>query len=886
MQASTEVSADSKPGCQVVSLCAQSGQGAEVTPGRPPGQGDERRVTAVLGDVLSDPGDGPLAVDDVVRPGGLGAEPVVDGDADPAPGDQLVEHGLALLALVPDDPGAAVDVDHDRRRGHPGREPLRTDDVEAVPMTAVAPVVDVPGQVGRASTDRDGPGEAPPPAPLRPGDLHRRQRRAGGGAQGLGHHGAGPLSNHGQTHQPGPTGGRQDQAEVSGPGREGAEEAEDHGARRLDHDRLDGQLPHHPPPEEAEDGERLAAHRAVGVEDQKGAQRADPEKDVGHVPIIARPAPVVPNRAAPGPGRSRTARDRLAPGRRSCPGRRGVGPWGSVGAADQVAWRLGGRRVSRAVSDRPGRQGGEMTTERLSGLDASFLYMETPTLHMHVAMTAVFDPSTVPDGYSFRRLRQLIDDRLPLIPVFTRRLVEVPFRLGHPIWVDDPDFDIDNHLRRAALPAPGGMRELGEFAADVDSRQLHRDRPLWEMWLVEGLEGGKIALVVKMHHSTIDGVSGAELLGILFDLEPSPAAQPDVPEPVVGRIPSDFELVSQAMVARLLKPLEITRMLWRTGQSLLGVRRVRLAGSNRGALPLTAPRTSINVAITSRRRVAFAAAGLADVKRLKNEMGTTVNDVVLAMCTGALRNYLLAGDELPVAPLVSVVPVSVSPVVADLKGSNRVSAMFVPLPTHEPDPLERLRLIHEGTRGAKEEHNALGADTLKNWAEHATPNTFALAARLYTGMRLADRHRPIANLVISNVPGPDIPLYLGGAEMLAGFPLGPVMDGMGLNITIMSYRGVLYWGLVSCARAVPRLWDIAAAVPAALDELLAAAGIAPEPFDLALHLGPGMPGSGAWSGRPDAGAARGAAASNGRGEATPGRHPPDAGPDTELAPSG
>ena len=163
-----------------------------------------------------------------------------------------------------------------------------------------------------------------------------------------------------------------------------------------------------------------------------------------------------------------------------------------------------------------------MTPERLTGLDASFLYMETPTLHMHVAMTAVFDPSTVPDGYSFRRIRQMIKDRIPLAPVFQRRLVEVPMRLGHPVWVDDPEFDIDNHLRRAALPSPGGMRELGDFAADVISRQLHRDRPLWEMWIVEGLEDGKIALVVKMHHSTIDGVSGAELLGVLFDLEPSP----------------------------------------------------------------------------------------------------------------------------------------------------------------------------------------------------------------------------------------------------------------------------------------------------------------------------------------------------------------------------
>ena len=346
-----------------------------------------------------------------------------------------------------------------------------------------------------------------------------------------------------------------------------------------------------------------------------------------------------------------------------------------------------------------------------------------------------------------------------------------------------------------------------------------------------------------MHHSTIDGVSGAELLGVLFDLEPNPPAAAPLPEaPVEGRVPSEMELLSQALVARAIRPFGISKMIWRTGQSLLGIRRVRQNdATSKAALPLTAPRTSFNVAISGRRRVAYAAASLGDVKRLKNVMGTTVNDVVLAMATGALRAYLLAGDELPDQPLVSVVPVSVTPDVAELKGSNKVSGMFVALPTHEPDPLERLRTIHEGTKGAKDEHKALGASTLQNWAEHATPNLFALAARLYTGMRLADRHRPIANLVISNVPGPDFPLYMSGAEMLAGFPLGPVMDGMGLNITIMSYRGVLYWGLVSCARAVPDLWDMAAAIPTALEELLAAAGLEPEPLDVPLNLGRGMP---------------------------------------------
>jgi diacylglycerol O-acyltransferase / wax synthase len=492
-------------------------------------------------------------------------------------------------------------------------------------------------------------------------------------------------------------------------------------------------------------------------------------------------------------------------------------------------------------------RGGPVSPERLTGLDASFLYLETPTLHMHVAMVVVIDPATVPGGYSFRRIRQLIVDRIPLLPVFQRRLVEVPLRLGHPVWVDDPDFDIDNHLRRAALPSPGGMRELADFAADVASRQLHRDRPLWEMWVVEALEDGKIALVAKLHHSTIDGVSGAELLGVLFDLAPDPPELAHQGERQLDlRVPSSFELVSQAVVANLFRPIEVGRMAWRTTLAIAGIRKVRQTGPGKAAIPLRAPRTSINASVHARRRVAFAAASLADVKKVKNAMGTTVNDVILAMCAGALRTYLLAGDELPDIPLVAVVPVSVTPEMADLKGSNKVSAMFVQLPCERSDPLERLRAIHEGTKGAKEEHKALGAATLQNWAEHATPNVFAAAARLYTRMKLADRHRPVANLVISNVPGPDFPLYLGGGELLAMFPLGPVMDGMGLNITIMSYRGVLYWGLASDSRAVPRLWDIAAAIPAALAELLDAAGLEAEPFEVPLHLGPGMPPHAHW----------------------------------------
>jgi WS/DGAT/MGAT family acyltransferase len=477
--------------------------------------------------------------------------------------------------------------------------------------------------------------------------------------------------------------------------------------------------------------------------------------------------------------------------------------------------------------------------EQLTGLDATFLYLETPSLHMHVSMAAIFDPSTVPGGYSWDKLRGLVASRLARAPVFRRRLVEVPFRLGHPYWVDDSHFDLDYHMRRAALPAPGGLKELEDFVGDVCSRQLDRTKPLWEMHIVEGLSDGNIAMVTKIHHSTIDGVSGAELLAQLFDLEPhpEPAAVALEPSPAPEAMPSDFQLVTKALLSRLREPLQITRLAWKTGRAVLDVRRVRKTESTKAPLPLTTPRTSLNAAITPHRRVAFASISLDDAKRVKNELGTTLNDVVLAICTGALRSYLMDRDELPDQPLVGTVPVSVAPKVPGRRGVNKVSAMWVALPCQIDDPMKRLLSIRESTKGAKEEHAALGAEALLDWAEHATPNVFSAAARTYTRLKLAERHRPIHSLVISNVPGPDFPLYLSGAELVAGFPLGPVMDGAGLNITVMSYRGVLNWGLMACAETVPGLADLAAHIPVALEELLTSAGLDP-PTPIAVAAGP------------------------------------------------
>lgn len=459
--------------------------------------------------------------------------------------------------------------------------------------------------------------------------------------------------------------------------------------------------------------------------------------------------------------------------------------------------------------------------ERLSGLDASFLYFETPTNHMHVAAVMVFDPSTMPGGYSFERVKEFIGGRLHLIPQFRRRLVPVPFNLAHPVWIDDPDFDLDYHVRRIAAPAPGGPQELAELAGDIASRQLDRTRPLWELWVIEGLQQGHVGVVAKMHHCTIDGVSGANLMVHLFDLTPEPGPVEPVdwrPE----RKPSDLELVAYAARSRFRRQLKLLQVVPGVARAAVTVAlRRRDRSTPSGATPLTAPRTSFNASITPHRKVAFTTVPLADVKQVKNTFGTTVNDVVLAICAGALRRYFSDGGELPERPLVATCPISVrdDERAGAGPGSNKVSAMFVSLPTHLADPVERLLAIRESTKGAKEEHKAVGARMLQELGELAAPTLFSLAARLYSSMKLANRHPVAHNLVVSNVPGPPVPLYFAGARLVALHPLGPIFDGAGLNITVLSYLDSIGFGFMACRELLPRLWELAAAVEEAAAEL-------------------------------------------------------------------
>ena len=459
--------------------------------------------------------------------------------------------------------------------------------------------------------------------------------------------------------------------------------------------------------------------------------------------------------------------------------------------------------------------------ERLSGLDSAFLSLETPSMHLHVATLAILDTTTRSAPYDFERLKTFIGARLARLATARRRVVPVPFDLNHPLWVEDPHFDVDFHIRRHVLPAPGGEAELAELAGSILGIPLDRSRPLWEIHVIEGLaDEGCVALLGKIHHCAVDGVSGAELFVTLFDLTPEEtvAEPPEAPPP--ERIPTDVELVAHAVLSQARRALGLPGLLGRTARTVGQlVQRHRDPDAVVGAVPLTAPRTVWNGAITPHRRAAFASVGLGEIKAVKNALGVTVNDVVLALVATAARRYLAARRALPDGPLVAMCPVSVRN--DDQRGQfdNRVSAMFVHLPTDLADPVELVRAVAEATRGAKEDHHALGARFLQSWADHAAPATFALASRLYTRLAVVDRLPPIYNLIVSNVPGPPVDLYLAGARLVHAYPLGPVSEGAGLNVTVLSHGDVVDFGFAACAELVPDLAELAAHVGDAMAEL-------------------------------------------------------------------
>jgi len=456
-------------------------------------------------------------------------------------------------------------------------------------------------------------------------------------------------------------------------------------------------------------------------------------------------------------------------------------------------------------------------------MDTAFLYAETPTMHFHVVGVLVLDPSSAPGGWHSERLEEMIAKRLHIIAPFRWRLVNVPGGIDRPRWIEDPDFDIRHHVRRATLPPPGGRDELAQFTSEVASHQLDRCRPLWEMWVVDGLVDGTIALVSKVHHAIMDGAGGGNLMASMFDLTPegSPVAEPGAmwwPE----QTPAPAALVSQAFGHAVTRTLSLPALAYRTVRGLGGVvRMLSEQRANGGGAGLLAPWTPLNGPLTSARRVALARCSFDDVRRAKKAFGTTVNDVVLAATASAMRGYLLKRDALPGVPLLASVPVSVR--AAGQEFGNHTSTLIVALPTQLEDPLERLHVIHGQATAAKAAQRAMGAEMIEDVLAVTPPSLMSAAARMFCGLRLTRFLPPVINLIVSNVAGPPIPLYCAGARLLATYPMGPLIEGTGLNLTVLSQNGDLDVGVMTCPDLVDDAEAITAGFADGLEELATAA---------------------------------------------------------------
>lgn len=479
---------------------------------------------------------------------------------------------------------------------------------------------------------------------------------------------------------------------------------------------------------------------------------------------------------------------------------------------------------------------------QLTSLDAEFLALETPNVYGHVCGLSVYDPSTAPNGsFTVTDICRLVGERLHLLDPFCWKLVEVPLGLDHPYWVEDEQFDLDFHIREIALPAPGTRRQLAEQVARITARPLDRARPLWELYVISGIDEGRVALLTKMHHAVVDGVSGAEILSALLDLSPEGRDLTPPPDRHGERAPGQLEMLGRGLLGLPRQPVRALRHVPEIlanadripfadalpGLSLVNRTTARVA---RRLLPGTEdvvlegpavrpPRTRFNGRISPHRRYAFGTLPLDRVKAIKDALGIKVNDVVVALCASAVRDWLLERGELPEDPLVAMVPVSVR--TQDEMGTfgNRVSAMVVPIPTHIADPTERLMHAHEVMRAAKDRHAALPVSIMQDVTEFVPPALFTRAARLIQQLGVLGPMRPMLNLVVSNVPGPTVPLYCAGARLEAHYPVSVITEGMGLNITCMSYGDDIDVGVIVDREQVDDAWPFMAALDDALREL-------------------------------------------------------------------
>jgi len=462
-----------------------------------------------------------------------------------------------------------------------------------------------------------------------------------------------------------------------------------------------------------------------------------------------------------------------------------------------------------------------MSSDRLTGLDASFLHLEDASSHMHVAGVMIFEGDPPP----YDDLLEAIDHRLGLVPRYRQRLAFVPFSQGRPKWVDDPHLNLRYHVRATALPAPGSEDQLKELAGRVFSQQLDRDKPLWEIWLVDGLEGDRFAVLSKTHHALVDGISGVDIMSILFDTSPEPAIPPDTGERWLPRpLPSAAQLLGEALVERATMPGELVRSIRAVFR---GPRRVaeglRDAAVGIGAMAWAglnpAPPSPYNRSIGPHRRFTWVRVNLGDVKAIKNELGGTVNDVVLATVAGALGKHLRRrGQNTNGLELKVMVPVSVRADVERGALGNRVAAMMAPLPVWCEDPVARLDIVREQLKGLKSGGQAVGAQVLTEMSGFAPMTIMEQASRLSARQRFF-------NLVVTNVPGPQIELYLQGKRLIDAFPMVPLAKNQALGVALLSYAGRINFGLVG---DYDLLWDLdqfAEDVQESLAELANEAGV-------------------------------------------------------------
>ncbi|MEK7422840.1 MAG: wax ester/triacylglycerol synthase family O-acyltransferase [Actinomycetota bacterium] len=489
---------------------------------------------------------------------------------------------------------------------------------------------------------------------------------------------------------------------------------------------------------------------------------------------------------------------------------------------------------------------------QLSGIDVSFLNMETSSTFGHVSSLNIYDPSGVPGGAGLEATKRIILERIDQLAPFRRRLVEVPLGLDLPYWVEDPDFDIDFHVRHHAVPPPGTAEQLGEVVSRIVARPLDRGRPLWELYVIEGVDDGRlIAQLTKVHHAAIDGAAGAQMLGAILDTDPKYRPTGEPAPWVPDTIPSDEELLRITLREYLKRPEKFVRLSVRSVRELAAatqsgglkaladviaqpmpgpvgaLMRRRLRSQHGGdddkapALPPTqAPRTPWNHPITPHRRFAYTTVPLEQAKAVRRTFGCTFNDVVMAVCSGTLRRYLVKHDALPVESLIAMVPVSVRSGTEDDAYQNRVSALLADLATNEADVAKRLRRVQQSMTAAKENLAAIPAETLQDFTQFAPPAVAARAMRMYSRLRIADRMNPPFNLVISNVPGPSQPLYSAGAKLEHFYPVSALADGQGLNMTVQSYNGNLDFGFIACRDLVPDLWLMTELLQESMQELL------------------------------------------------------------------